>query len=381
MNAIRLTGFGLSLVLLLATAPGLRDARAQGAPPPPAVTFMEMRPDKVPLEFEFAARVAASREVQVRAQVGGILRKRNYTEGAQVKAGDVLFEIDPELYQAELARAQAQLQQAQAQLDQATRDADRTLRLFATGSGTEKARDDALSAKEIAAAAVAIAEAQVKSADLSLRYTKVTAPISGITSQENVPEGSLIATTGDAGLLTRITQLDPAYVFFSVTASEHARVRELLESQGKWETAGDFVRVKLTFGDGHDYDKAGIIDFAASGLDQQTGTLRLRAVVANPEGRLLPGQFVRATVTGITLDSAIVVPHAAVMQGPQGQFVYTVNSQGKAEVRPVTLGREVAKGWVATTGLNPGDKVITEGVIKVQPGMPVIAQAATTAKQ
>jgi membrane fusion protein (multidrug efflux system) len=143
--------------------------------------------------------------------------------------------------------------------------------------------------------------------------------------------------------------------------------------------AGDFVRVRITFGDGQVYDKLGMIDFTSSSLDRQTGTLRLRAVVANPEHRLLPGQFVRATVIGISLDNAIVVPQVAVMQGPQGQYVYTVNSHGKAEVRPITLGREVTSGWVVSSGLRNGDKLITEGIVKVQPGASVVTEAPAPA--
>jgi membrane fusion protein (multidrug efflux system) len=348
-------------------------AQAPKAPPPPQVTVMEIQPGKVELEFEHAARVAASREVQVRAQAGGILMKRNFVEGELVKAGDVLFEINPELYQAELAKAEAQLRQAEAQSAQASRDAERMLRLFATGSGTEKSRDDALSAKEIAAASEVVAQAQVKSAQLNLAYTKVAAPIDGVTGQEQVAEGSLIGTSGDAGLLTRITQRDPVHINFAVTEREMTEVRNLLEAQGKWERAGEIVAVKISFGDGQVYGRKGVIDFAASGLDTQTGTLRVRAVVANPEHRLLPGQFVRATVTGVTMDNTMVVPHAAVQQNPQGKFVYTVNSQGNAEIRPVTLGREVAAGWIVESGLKAGDRIVTEGIIKVRPGAPVTA--------
>jgi membrane fusion protein (multidrug efflux system) len=342
------------------------------------VTVTEVRSGKVPISYEYAARIAASREVEVRAQVGGILLRRNFTEGAAVKAGDLLFEIDPASYEAELAVARAQLQQAQAQLSQATRDAARTIKLAEQGTASQKARDDALSAKELATAEVAAAEAQVKLAELKLSHTKVTAPISGFTDQERVPEGSLIGTTEDSSLLTRITQVDPAYVNYSVSESELAEGRALLEAQGLWERAGDLVSVHIVFGDGHEYPEAGKIDFAPVGLDPDTGTLRVRAVVSNPERRLLPGQFVRAIVTGISLPNAIVVPHEAVMQGPQGQFVYTVNSQGNAEIRPVVLGREVQDGWVVQSGLNDGDRLVTEGIIKVRPGAPVAAGAAAT---
>ncbi|GAU82078.1 efflux RND transporter periplasmic adaptor subunit [Bosea sp. BIWAKO-01] len=351
-------------------------AQAQGAAPPPQVTVVEVKAGKVPLTFEYAARVEASREVQVRAQVGGILLKRNFVEGAEVKAGDILFEIDPRRYEADVAKAKAQLQQAEAQLAQATRDAERYTRLAQSGSGTEKARDDALSAKELATASVAVAHADLNVAELNLGYTNVRAPISGVTSREELPEGSLIGTTGDSSLLTKITQLDPVYVIFNSSESEVAEVRALLEAQGIWERAGEVLSVKLTYGDGRVYAQPGVIDFASSGLDPETGTLRLRAVVPNPEHRLLPGQFLRAIVMGVVLNDAIVVPQAAVSQGPRGQFVYTVDSQGKAEARPVVLGRQVADGWIVTSGLKAGDKLITEGIIKVRPGAPVSIAAA-----
>lgn len=371
----------LFAVLFVLTA--AEGALAQQPPgmPPPAVTVVEVKAGEVPLTFEYAARVEASRTVQVRAQAGGILLKRNFTEGAKVEAGDVLFEIDPRPYAAQLAKAQAQLQQADAQLAQATRDAERYVQLAQTGAGTTKARDDALSAKELAAAAVAVAKADVESAELNLGYTKVTAPIGGITSQEQVPEGSLIGTSGEASLLTTITQLDPAHVIFSASESEIVGGRALLEAQGAWDNAGKVLSVEIMFGDGTVYPQKGVIDFASAGLDPDTGTMRLRATVPNPEGRLLPGQFVRAVIHGFVADNAIVVPHAAVSQGPQGQFVYTVDSGGNAEVRPVQLGREVAGGWIVESGLKPGDRLITEGIIKVRPGAPVSigGQAAGTA--
>jgi membrane fusion protein (multidrug efflux system) len=342
----------------------------------PQVTVAEVRSGKVPITYEYAARIEASREVEVRAQASGILLRRAFNEGAAVKAGDLLFEIDPQPYEAELAVQRARLKQAEARLSQTTRDASRTVRLFERGTVAEKSRDDALSEQELAAAEVAAAEAQVRLAELNLDYTKVTAPISGITGQEQVPEGSLIGTTADTSLLTRITQVDSVFVNFAVSESERSEVRALLEAQGLWETAGDLVSVHIEFGDGTRYSEVAKLDFASAGLDPETGTMRLRAVVSNPEHRLLPGQFVRAVVTGITLPDAIVVPKEAVMQGPQGQFVYTVDSEGNAEVRPVTLGRELRDGWVVQSGLNSGDRVITKGIVKVRPGAPVAVGGA-----
>lgn len=365
----RALGVGLLAHLVLS---GGNVAQAQAvAAPPPQVTVIEVRSGRVPIEYEYAARIEASREVEVRAQASGILLRRDFNEGAAVEAGDLLFEIDPGPYEADLAVQRARLQQAQANLSQATRDASRTLRLFERGTVSEQARDDALSQKELATAEVAAAEAQVRLAELNLGHTKVTAPISGITSQEQVPEGSLIGTTADTSLLTHITQVDPVHVIFSVSERELSETRALLEAQGLWQRAGELVSVEIEFGDGQRYPEVGRIDFASAGLDLETGTLRVRAVIANAERRLLPGQFVRAIVTGISLPDAIVVPHKAVMQGPQGQFVYTVDSQGNAEIRPVVLGREVKDGWIVQSGLRDGDRLVSEGIIGVRPGAPV----------
>ncbi|SMC86031.1 membrane fusion protein, multidrug efflux system [Rhizobium sp. RU36D] len=345
-------------------------ALAQQQMPPPAVTVAELQAKDVPLTYEYAARISAFRSVQVRARVNGILLKRNFTEGAEVKAGDVLFLIDPAPYEAALASAQAQLQQAQAQLGQAEREERRATELFNQRVGSEKSRDDAVSARELAEAAVAAAKAGIQTAELNLSYTKVTAPINGLTSLEQVSEGSLVGATGETSLLTQITQLDPVYVNFSFSDAEAAEVRRILATQDV--RLGDArLKVKISFGDGSDYEQEGEVDFASNSLDLETGTLQARAVVTNPQRRLLPGQFVRATIMGVSLPGAIVVPEMAMMQGPQGQFVYTVDAEGNARINPVVTGQKVEGGWIVQSGLQAGDKVITEGVIKVRPGAPV----------
>lgn len=348
-------------------------AQRPGAPPP-QVTVTEVKAADTPVTFDYAARIAAFRQVQVRARVGGIILKRNFVEGSAVKAGDILFEIDPALYQAELARTKAQLQQAEAQLSQAERNFERARELLARAAGSEKARDDALSAQELARAGVAAAKAQVATAQLSLDYTKVRAPIDGVTSLQQLPEGSLVGTGAD-GLLTSITQLDPVYVNFSVSDREGGEIRRLLQ-RGEQAPNTSNLRVRISFGDGSTYDREGIIDFTSNVIDPETGTRQARAVVPNPQRRLVPGQFVRATVTGLVLPGAIVVPDKALMQGPQGQFVYTVNAASSAELRPVTLERKVEGGWIVASGLQPGDRLVAEGVIKVRPGAPVAATPA-----
>lgn len=362
------------LLFVATTAGPVLAQQPGGAPPPPNVGVVEVKAVDTPVTFDYAARIAAYRVVQVRARVSGVILKRNFTEGAFVEQGHVLFEIDPAPYAAELARAKAQLQQAEAQLNQATRDQERAAELFARGSGALKTRDDAVSAQELAAAGVAAAKAQLSTAQLSLDYTQVKAPISGVTSLQQLPEGSLVGTGAD-GLLTSITQLDPVYVNFSVSDREGAEIRKLLE-RGEASPEASKLRVKISFGDGETYDREASIDFTSSVIDVETGTLQARAVVFNPNRRLVPGQFVRATVVGLTLPNVITAPEKAVMQGPQGQFVYTVNASGAAELRPVTLDRKVDGGWIVASGLKENDRLITEGVIKVRPGAPVTAQAA-----
>lgn len=364
-----------ALALLAMLAGGAGAASAQGQMPPPQVSVMEMKPGDVPLTFEYAGRISAYRDVEVRARVSGILLSRDYEEGAEVKEGQVLFRLDPAPYEAALARAQAQLQQEQATLSRYEKDLERAEQLFNRKVGTEKTFDDAVANVALSKAQVAAAEAQVKTATLDLGYTTVTAPIGGVTSLDTLDEGSLVGTNTDNSLLTEITQLDPAYVNFSFTDRELNQLRALIES-GRASRPDDGLRVHIQFGDGGSYPAEAKVNFTDTTIDQETGTIRARAVVPNPDRKLMPGQFVRAVVNGVTLHDAFVIPQAAVMQGPQGPFVYLVGAESKAEIRPVVLGREVAGGWLVEQGLKAGDKVITEGVIKVRPGAPVVVDGA-----
>lgn len=354
---------------------------APPAPPPPNVSVLGIKAGAVPIRYQYAGRVAAFREVEVRARVSGILQAKTFVEGAKVKEGDVLFRIEPETYEAQLARAKAQLQEAQANAARTQRDLDRAATLLQRQVGTEKTRDDALSAFELAKATVAGAEAQIKTAEINLGYTTITASIPGVVSMRVMPEGSLVGTSPDNSLLTRIHQLDPVYVHFSFSETEQTEIRRLVETgTGKGPVDGK-LKVKVSFGDGKRFDGEGHVDFTDSTLDLQTGTVRARAVVPNSEGRLRPGEFVRVAVEGITRLDAVVIPQSAVMQGPQGQFVYAVDAQNVATIRPVTIGREVDNGWIVEKGLQSGDRIVSEGVIKVRPGSPVApADSDTKAK-
>jgi membrane fusion protein (multidrug efflux system) len=358
----------LSALGLTACDPGTAQAPA---PPPPSVAVVAVEAQSVPLRFQYAGRVAAFREVEVRARVSGILVEKSFVEGAAVKEGDVLFRIDPAPYEVELARARAQMQEAKAQVERTRRDAERTLTLFQKQASSEKARDDAVSAHELAKATLAGAEAAVRGAEINLSYTTIKAPLPGMASLRQVPEGSLVGTSANDSLLTRISQIDQVYVHFSFTDTEANEIRELIGTGGGKGPADGRLQAKISFGDGKSYPLAGRVDFTDSSVDLQTGTVRARAVVPNPERILRPGQFVRVSVEGITRDNTIVIPQAAVMQGPQGQFVYAVDAENKASIRPITLGREVSDGWIVEKGLKTGDRIVTEGVIKVRPGAPV----------
>lgn len=373
-----------SLLLALSTL-GLaacdRGTAQAPTPPPPSVAILALEAKSVPLRFQYAGRVAAFREVEVRARVPGILLEKSFVEGTAVKEGDVLFRIDPATYEVELARARAQRQEAQAQVERTRRDAERTATLFQRQVSSEKARDDAVAAHELAKASLAGAEAAVRAAEINLGYTTIKAPVPGIASLRVVPEGSLVGTNANDSLLTRITQIDQVYVHFSFTDAEANEIRELIGTSDGKSPADGRLQAKISFGDGKSYPVAGRVDFTDSSVDLQTGTVRARAVLPNPQSILRPGQFVRVSVEGITRHDTIVVPQAAVMQGPQGQFVYTVDAENKAAIRPISLGREVSNGWIVEKGLKTGDRIVTEGVIKVRPGAPVSVAAAAVSDE
>lgn len=343
------------------------------APPPPSVSVTEIKPREVPLHFQYAGRVAAFREVEVRARVSGVLKEKTFVEGSTAKAGDVLFRIDPVSFETEVARAKAQLMDAQAQVSRTQRDAERAKTLYDRQVGTLKTRDDALSAYEQAQAALAGAQAQLRAAEINLGYTTVMAPISGVTSLRILAEGSLVGTGQNDSLLTRMSEIDRVYVHFSFPETELAEIRRLIESGEARGPAGGRLLATIMLSDGTRYEHQGYVDFTDSSIDLQTGTVRGRALVPNPDLKLRPGQFVRILVEGVTRKDSVVIPQAAVMQGPQGQFVYTIDDKNLASIRPVSIGRDVAGGWIVEQGLKSGDRVVTEGIIKVRPGSPVTA--------
>lgn len=343
------------------------------------VKAVRVEPHNVPLSFEYAARAQGSKETQVRARVGGILLKRNYTEGATVKAGDVLFEIDTAPYKVALAQAKAQLAQSRAQLKSAQNDWDRISTLFKQHVVSEKSRDDSLAALDTAKASVQAAQAQVDQAQLNLDYTTVTAPISGVTSMEAQSEGSLISATGESSLLTNITQVDPIYVIFSASESEILSLTAMTD-KGLISNPlnGKDIIARVKFGNDLFYPLTGKINFINPTIDESTGTIKLRAVFPNPEGRLRPGQFLRLVMEGLVRQNAIVVPEEAVMQGANGAFVYRVSDRGTIETVNVKTGFTTKdQGWIIDEGLHAGDVVVISDLMKLRQGIPVKADIVT----
>lgn len=348
--------------------------QAPRMPPAPQVVVEVVHPKDVPLEYEYAGRISGFREIEIRARVSGILLERTYVEGQTVKQGDVLFKIDPEPFQAKVSQAEAKLKEEQANLQNAKQAWDRILDLFTKKMASAREKDQAFASLEQAKARVQAAEADFKRSKIDLDYTTVKAPISGITSQEAVSEGSLIESTFNPTLLTRIVQINPVYVKFAYSESEILRHRQLVTSRQEKSSSNEKLTVALRFGDGTDYPIKGEVSFTDSIIDPQTGTVQARAVLPNPEGILLPGQFVRVTISGLTQTNAFVLPKKAIMQGPMGPFVYAVNAENKAVIQPITLGLSTSQGQIIEKGLKAGDKVIIEGMIKVRPDALVVIE-------
>lgn len=343
---------------------------APGAMPPAQVTAMTVTPTTVAIPYEFTGTIEGSREVEVRARVSGILLKRVYEEGRPVRKGEVLFLIDPAEYRAKLADANARLAEMQANLSRAERDVARLEPLLAAHATSRKDFDNAVSEKERAAAALLSAQALVDQAKLDLAYTRVEAPISGLSSRAEHSEGSLVEP-GDNGLLTRISQVHPIWVRFGVPDQTLLNLRKQIADRTVKSPGTDQLEVQLALPDGTVHPERGRVNFSDSMIDAQTGSVALRAQLPNSQGSLIPGQFVRVRLQGIERPGAIVIPQRAVQQGPQGKFVFVVGGDGNAAIKPVEAGAWIGQDWIIESGLAAGDKVIVDGAIKVQPGAPV----------
>jgi membrane fusion protein (multidrug efflux system) len=357
----------MTAVLLLVAACGKEQPPA---PPPPEVAVQIVRPQAVSHIIELPGRVQAVRTAEVRARVDGIVQRRMYEEGTDIRAGAPLFQIDPSQLRASYQAAQATLSRAQA----AATNAGQVVRRYAP-----LVREQAISSQEYEAAVaqsrqgqadVAQAQAQLARARLDLNYSTVTAPISGRAGRAQVTEGALVSAS-QATLMTTIEQLDPIYVNFSQSSSELLRLRRESEARADRATNLSRIQVQLNLEDGSRYGPVGHLDFLDMAVDESTGTVSLRAEFPNPQRLLLPGQFVRARVLGAVAQNGISVPQRAVQIGSSGASVLLVGPNNVVVSRPVVLGDLQGDQWVVRSGLKPGDKVIIEGVQKARPGSPV----------
>jgi membrane fusion protein (multidrug efflux system) len=340
-----------------------------GGMPPAEVGTITVQPQAVLAPFEYTGQTAGSREVEVRARVTGILLKRNFLEGGSVKQGQSLYTIDPVPFEAAFARADADVASASARLDQAKRNAARLKPLYAEKAVSQKEYDDTVSAEAIGEAELKAARARLIEARLNLQYTRVESPATGVASRSLRSEGSLVS--GPDVLLTTVTQLDPIWVNFGIPDDERLRLQKEADAGRLQLPKGGRFDVMLRLADGSVYSRTGRLDFSDIRVSGQTGTSDARAEIPNPEGRLRPGQFVRLTLTGATRPNAVLVPQRAVLEGPQGKFVYLVDEKSTAQARPVEVGEWAGSDWIIIGGLKPGERVIIDGVMRIGPGAPV----------
>lgn len=371
------------LVLALAACGQQQPAGFHGFPPA-HVTLEKVTARDLPVSFEYTGQTIGSKDVEVRARVTGIVEKRAYEEGSAVKAGQLLFLIDPRETEAAVAAARAEVTRAKAAKAQADREAARLKPLAERHAIGQKEADDAQSSAELAAAAIEAAQAKLDSAQLDLGYTRVVAPISGLSSRAQVSEGALV--TANQSLLTVISQVDPIWVQFNVAENAQLKLNNAVAAGKLTLPANNAFDVSIRLSDGSEFPRKGRINFADTRINPSTGTYELRAEIPNRDLALKPGQFVRVNLTGAVRKNAITVPQVAVLDGTQGKFVYVAakDKDGKdvAMPKPVVLGDWVdASGknlFVIESGLDAGDEVIVDGIAKIfMPGAPIIPEGAS----
>jgi membrane fusion protein, multidrug efflux system len=348
--------------VLLAGCEEQAETSQPAAPPPPAVSVVEVARQPVTASVSFTGRVVAVDRVDLLARVTGFLERREFTEGEDVQKGDLLFVIEQAPFQAEVARAQAEVARAEASLAEAKATLERIQEAVQSGAVSKRELDQATAAEAMARAEVLAAEAQLKTARLNLSYTEISAPIAGRIGRSNYTVGNLVGP--DSGVLATIVSQDPIYVTFPVST------RVLLTAQRRATTADELV-VRARLPDGKLYEHPGRIGFADIEVDENTDTITIRAEFPNPEGLLVAGQFVNVFVETEQPQQEIVLSQSAIQVDQAGQYVLTVNSESTVEQRRVETGQAQGGRVVITSGLNVGDRVIVEGLQKVRPGQEV----------
>lgn len=369
-----------AVLALLSAACGRGQTGPAAAPTGPVeVGVYHVVAKPVTITNELPGRTSAFRVAEVRARVNGIVLKRLFTEGSDVKEGQKLYVIDPAPYQAALDSAKAQLARAEANLASARVQAERYTELVQSNAVSKQEYDDAIAKQKSSEADVAAGRAAVQSARINLGYTTVTSPVSGRIGRSSVTEGAYVQA-GQATLLATVQQLDPVYVDLSQSSSELLALRRELES-GRMKSAGQGkAKVTVLLEDGSEHPQPGTLQFSDATVDASTGAVALRAIVPNPKGTLLPGMFVRARLDEGINPQAILVPQIGVQRDQKGRATaLVVDGQGKVALRILATNRTIGDSWLVEDGIQPGDQVIVEGIQKVRPGMPVRAVPAAVA--
>ncbi|MBT2142944.1 MULTISPECIES: efflux RND transporter periplasmic adaptor subunit [unclassified Rhodanobacter] len=361
----------LSLLALAACGKG----KEQGPPqmPPPEVGVIRIQPQSSPLTKDLVGRLSPYRSADVRARVAGVLLKRAYTEGTDVKQGQLLFQIDPAPLKAALSAAEASLAQAQATYTNAKVNAQRARELAPKGYISKSDLDNAQASERSAAAAVQAARANVQTARISLGYASVTSPIEGRAGQQQVTEGALVGNGGDATLLTTVDQIDPLYVNFTMSVADLEQMRRAQSNGNVTLAEPDKASVQVALPDGSAYAEAGTLDFSSTTVDPATGAVNLRAQIPNPKHSLLPGMYVTLKAQLGEQHKVFLVPQEAVLRDTVGAYVFTVGKDGKVARRDVATSAASGGNWVVTAGLAAGEQVIVSGVQNVKEGEPAKA--------
>ncbi|WP_426416239.1 efflux RND transporter periplasmic adaptor subunit [Aestuariirhabdus sp. LZHN29] len=360
-------------LILLAILAGCDKPAPTAKPPTPEVKVLKVDPKTIDVVIPRLAQLQSSREVDVVARVSGFLEKMIYKEGALLKEGDVMFEMDKRPFQAQVDAAKGELEANKARLWTANANLKRIKPLTEADAMSQSDLDEAIGAKRSAEAAVFSAKAKLSNAELDLSYTTLRAPVTGLSGAAQQREGAYLNSVSQSAYLSYVAQIDPIWVNFAVSQNE-------LESLRQEKSAGSFIAPKeskyqfeIVLTDGSIYPLKGTLDFTSPSFDTRTGTFSVRAVVPNPDFLLRPGMFVSTNILGGKRPNAIVVPQQAVQQQGNNQMLMLVDDQNKVVLQPVTVGEWENDQWIVTSGLKGGEMVIVEGFMKVRPGMTVKA--------
>jgi membrane fusion protein, multidrug efflux system len=359
-------------VASLAACGSADEAASQAPSAPPPVTVLRVEPQQVPLTRGFTGRLSAYREANVLARVSGVLLKRLYKEGSQVKEGQPLFEIDPAPYRAALDATVAALAQAKANAANAHITAQRDRELVTSHLVSLSQLDTDEAAERSTAAAVKEAEANVETARINLGYTNVTSPIAGFAGEQQVTEGALVGQ-GTPTLLTTVDQIDPIYVNFDEPATQIEQLASLVQSGHVTAATGREAKVQLILPDGTPYGLPGTLDFRAPTVDPSTGTAALRGIIPNPDHSLLPGMYVNLTLTVAFAHQVFLVPQRALQRDSEGPYVLTVDPESTVALKRVKTEGAAGTDWIVSSGLAAGDRIVVAGIQNAHPGAKVAA--------